>query len=208
MTPCHTVRNPSHGLPPPGRLSNHPAKPSPARIPKLRQRAVKRHAWRVRKRAPQKHAPEFVPSMTMVVPYFVPNLAGVVVTDGDDGRKKHVVTRRHTLKRVVRLFIHVKKTGFKARQLKISRSAQDRSGIGKRTCQMFRAEICLRQRFGIFVCSLRKMQDRKLRMVFKDWDKSGNSIELLRITVVIQSQHQISARLMHHPITGSNGTSR
>jgi hypothetical protein len=58
--------------------------------------------------------------MTMVVPNFAANLAGVVVTDGDDGRKKHLVTRRHTLKRVVRLFIHMEKTGFKAWQLKIS----------------------------------------------------------------------------------------
>src|SRR5436309_5109734 len=116
--------------------------------------------------------------MTMVVPYFAANLAGVVVTDGDDGRKKHLVPCRHTLKRVVRLFIHVEETGFKARQLKVRRSPQDRSGIGKRTCQMFRPEICLRQRFGIFICSLREMKDRKLRTVFKDLHKSGNTIEL------------------------------
>jgi hypothetical protein len=57
--------------------------------------------------------------MTMVIPYFAANLAGVVVADGDDRREKHLVTRRHTLKRVVWLFIHVKKTGFKARQLEI-----------------------------------------------------------------------------------------
>ena len=86
----------------------------------MRQRAVKCHGWRVRKWAPQKHTPEFVASMAVVVPHLAANLAGVVVTDGDDGRKKYLVTRRHTLKRVVRLFIHMEKTGFKAWQLKIN----------------------------------------------------------------------------------------
>jgi hypothetical protein len=57
--------------------------------------------------------------MAMVVPHFAANLARVVVTDGDDGRKKYFVTRRHTLKGVVRLFVHVKETGFKAWQLHI-----------------------------------------------------------------------------------------
>ena len=55
-----------------------------------------------------------------MIPHFAANLAGVLVTDGDDGRKKHLVTGRNTLKRVVRLFIHVKKMRFKARQLEIS----------------------------------------------------------------------------------------
>ena len=56
----------------------------------------------------------------MMIPHFAANLAGVVVTDGDEGRKKHIVARRNTLERVVRLFIHMKKTGFKARQFEIS----------------------------------------------------------------------------------------
>ena len=56
----------------------------------------------------------------MMIPHFAANLAGVLVTDGDDGRKKHLVTRRNTLERVVRLFIHVEKTGFKAWQLEIT----------------------------------------------------------------------------------------
>jgi hypothetical protein len=74
---------------------------------------------------------------------------------------------------------------------------------------MFRAEIRLRKRFGIFIRALRKMEHRKLRTLFKDWDESGNAIQLLWITVIIQSQHQVSTRLTHHPITRSNGaTSR
>jgi len=55
----------------------------------------------------------------MMIPHFVATLAGEVVTDGDEGRKNNIVTRRETLKRVVRLFIHVAKTGFEARQLEI-----------------------------------------------------------------------------------------
>jgi hypothetical protein len=58
--------------------------------------------------------------MTVMIPHFAPYFAGVVVTDGDKGRKKHLVTARNTLERVVRLLIHVKKTGFKARQFEIS----------------------------------------------------------------------------------------
>ena len=72
---------------------------------------------------------------------------------------------------------------------------------------MFRAEIRLRKRFGIFIRALRKMQHRKSWTLLKDWDESGNAIQLLRITVIVQRQHQIPPRLPHHPITRSNGTS-
>ena len=54
-------------------------------------------------------------SMAMMILHFVANLAGVLVTDADDGRKKHLVTRRNTLKRVVRLLIHVEETRLKSR---------------------------------------------------------------------------------------------
>ena len=69
--------------------------------------------------------------MTMMHSHFIAGLPGVMVTDGKDGRKKHVITSRHALQSVVRLFIHVEKSRLKPWQLEISGSAQDRAGVSK-----------------------------------------------------------------------------
>jgi hypothetical protein len=45
---------------------------------------------------------------------FIACLRGIVVADRDNRRKQHVITRRHTLQGVVRLFIRVKEPWFKA----------------------------------------------------------------------------------------------
>src|SRR5205823_8600533 len=110
-----TIRNSRQRLPPPGWLSNRPAKPSLACILKLRESAVKRHTWRIQKWAPQKHAPEFVPSMTMMIRHFAANSAGVVMTNCHDWREKHVVSSSYALQRVVRLLVHVEEFRLKSR---------------------------------------------------------------------------------------------
>ena len=89
------------------------------------------------------------------------------MTNGDNRREKHVITRRHTLQGVVRLFIHVEESRLKPGQLEISGSAQDRAGVSKRTRQMFRAEFCLRKRFGILIGALGKMEHCQFGPVFK-----------------------------------------
>ena len=94
-----------------------------------------------------------------MVPHFAERFAGVMMTDRDDRREKHVITPRHTLQGIVRLFVHVEESRLKPGQLEISGSAQDRAGVSKRTRQMFRAEFCLRNRFWIFIASLRKVED-------------------------------------------------
>src|SRR5947208_11828837 len=90
---------------------------------------------------------------------FITFLPGVMVADSDNRRKKYVITGRHTLQTVVRLFIHVEKSRLKPGQLEISGSAQDRAGVSKGTRQMFRAKFCLRKRFGIFIASLWKVKN-------------------------------------------------
>src|SRR5437867_7521381 len=99
---------------------------------------------------------------------FIACLPRVMVTDGDRGRKKHVITRCDTLKGVVWLFIHVKKSRLKSRQLQISGSPQDRARVSKRTRQMFRAEVRFRQSFGILIRALRKMEHCQFRPLFKE----------------------------------------
>src|SRR5437667_6119918 len=99
-----------------------------------------------------------------------------MVTDGDNWREKHVITRRHTLEAIVRLFIHVEEWRFKAGQFEISRSPQDRAGVTKRTRQMFQAKVCLRERFGIFIRVLGKMEHCQFGLLFKQRDDARYTI--------------------------------
>ena len=135
---------------------------------------------------------------------FIPCLAGVMVTDGDNRREEHVITRRHTLQAVVRLFIHVEKSRLKPRQLKISGPAQHCAGVSKRTRQMFRPEVCLRKRFGIFIASLWKVKNSQFWFFLKETTNERDAIHLFRIAVVIESEHKIRPRLPHHNIPTSN----
>src|SRR6266513_4790986 len=136
--------------------------------------------------------------MTMMNAHLIACLAGVMVTNGDKRREKHVITRRHTLQGVVRLFIHVEESRLKPRQLEISGSAQDRAGVSKRTCQMFRAEFCLRKRFGIFIASLWKVKNSQFWFFLEETTNERDAIHLFRIAVVIESEHKIRPRLPQH----------
>src|SRR5438093_11229678 len=98
---------------------------------------------------------------------FIACLPRVMVTDGDRGRKKHVITRCDTSKGVVWLFIHVKKSRLKSRQLQISGSPQDRARVSKRTRQMFRAEVRFLQSSVILISTLGQMEDRQFGPLFK-----------------------------------------
>jgi hypothetical protein len=64
----------------------------------------------------------------------------------------------------------------------------------------------LRKRFGILIGALGKMEHRELGLLLKRWDDPRNAIQLLRITIIIQSQDQIAPRRAHHPITRSHRT--
>src|SRR5262249_15430979 len=83
---------------------------------------------------------------------------GIVVTNRDDWREKHVITSGHTLQSIVRLFIGVKEMRLKAGQLQISGSSQGRGADTERTGQMFRTKVCLRECLRILICALRKME--------------------------------------------------
>src|SRR6476619_7209231 len=50
------------------------------------------------------------------------------------------------------------------------------------------------------------MEYRKVWLLLKRWDDTSNAIQLFRITIVIQSQHEISARLAHHSVTRRHRT--
>jgi hypothetical protein len=50
----------------------------------------------------------------MMDAHLIARLSGVMVTNGDNWREKHVITRRHTLESVVGFFIHVEKPWLKA----------------------------------------------------------------------------------------------
>src|SRR5947208_16148397 len=134
----------------------------------------------------------------MMVPHFAAHFARIMMTDRDNRREKHVIARRHTLQSVVRLLIHVEKSWLKPGQLEISGSAQDRAGVSKRTRQMFRAEFCLRKRFGIFIASLWKVKNSQFWFFLKETTDERDAIHLFRIAVVIESEHKIRPRLPHH----------
>jgi len=91
---------------------------------------------------------------------FITCLPRIMVPNRDNRRKDHVITRRHTLQGVIRLFIHVEESRLKSGQLEISGSAQHRAGVSKRTSQVFRAKLCLRECLGILIRPLRKMEHR------------------------------------------------
>src|SRR6266436_4962420 len=121
----------------------------------------------------------------MMNAHLIACLAGVMVTNGDNRREKHVITRSHTLQGVVRFFIHVEESRLKPPQLEISGSAQDRAGVSKRTRQMFRAEFRLRKRFGIFIASLWKVKNSQFWFFLKETTDERDAIHLFRIAVVI-----------------------
>src|SRR6266436_6218053 len=170
------MRNPSQRLPPPGGFANYPRPASLAGITELGENAPRNHSNCEGKRTSHQSAPQFVARVTMMHPYFIAGLPGVMVTDRKDGRKKHVITRRHTLQGVVRLFIHVEESRLKPGQLEISGSAQDRAGVSKRTRRMFQAKVCLCERFGIFICALGKMEYRQFGPLFKRWHDARQTI--------------------------------
>src|SRR6202035_946840 len=103
-----------------------------------------------------------------MVPHFAERFAGIMMTDRDGRREKHVITPRHTLQGVVRLFIHVEESRLKPGQLEISGSAQDCAGVSKRTRQVFRAELRLRKCFGILIASLWKVKNSQFWFFFKE----------------------------------------
>src|SRR5438128_2592346 len=107
---------------------------------------------------------------------FIACLPRIMVADGDNRREKHVITRRHALQAVVRLFIRVKESRLKSGQLEISGSAQDGAGVSKRTCQMIRAKVCLRECFGMLIGALGKMEHRQLGPLFKQPDDACYTI--------------------------------
>jgi len=136
----------------------------------------------------------------MMVPHFAEHFAGIMMTDRDNRREKHVIARRHTLQGVVRLFIHVEESRLKPWQLEISGSAQDCAGVSKRTRQMFQAEFCLRKCFGIFIASLWKVKNSQFWFSLKETTDERDAIHLLRVTIVIEGEHKISSRLPHNNI--------
>ena len=144
----------------------------------------------------------------MMVPHFAEHFAGIMMTDRDNRREKHVIARRHTLQGVVRLFIHVEESRLKPWQLEISGSAQDCAGVSKRTRQMFQAEFCLRKCFGIFIASLWKVKNSQFWFSLKETTDERDAIHLLRVTIVIEGEHKISSRLPHHNIPRSNRPAR
>src|SRR5207244_9817345 len=128
-----TRRHSSQRLTPPGGLPNYPGPASLTGITKLGENAPGKNGQCKRKRTSHHRAPQFVAGMTMMNAHLIACLAGVMVTNGDNRREKHVITHRHTLQGVVRLFIHVEESRLKPGQLEISRSAQHRAGVSKRT---------------------------------------------------------------------------
>ena len=56
---------------------------------------------------------------------------------------------------------------------------------------MFRAKVCLRECFGILIGALGKMEHRQFGPLFKERHDTRYSVQLLRITVVIEGQDQI-----------------
>src|SRR5207253_1946108 len=115
-----TIRNPSKRASPPQRFLDYPRPAAFTRITKLRENAPGSYSDCKWERTSHYRAPEFVASVTLMNANLIACMTRIMVTDGDHWRKKHIISRCHTLKRVVRLLIHVKETGFKARQLEIS----------------------------------------------------------------------------------------
>jgi hypothetical protein len=114
--------------------------------------------------------------MTMMNANFIARVPRVMVTDGNHEREKHVISRRNTLQPIIRFFVHVVKTRFKAGQLEINRSSQDCAGASKRTRQMFEAKVCLPERFGILICALGKMQYGQFGPLFKERDNARYTV--------------------------------
>src|SRR5262249_52341127 len=200
------MRNASDSLAPPEGLPNDPGPASLAGVAKLRKNAPHKHARRKGQRTSHQSAPKLVARMTMMNTNFISGLPGVMVTDRNNWREKHVVACRHTLQAIVRFFVHMVKSGFKARQLDISGSPQNRSRIGKRTRELLLSELALRKSLWILIGSLRKMQHRESRTLLKERNKSRNAVRLLRIAIVVESEYQISPRFTHHAIARSHGT--
>src|SRR5215475_3806509 len=127
------IGKPSQGLGPPDGLANHPRPPSATRITKLRKNTPRNYSNCKGQRTTYQRAPELVPGMTMMNVNLITRLPGIMVTDGNNRREEHVVIGCYTLKAVVRFFVHVEESRFKAGQFEINRSAQNRSRVSKRT---------------------------------------------------------------------------
>jgi hypothetical protein len=65
---------------------------------------------------------------------------------------------------------------------------------------MVRAKVYLRYCLGILIRALGKMEHGQFGSLFKQRHDKRYAIQLLRVTVIVQSQDQITSRLAHHAI--------
>ena len=96
--------------PPPHRVRE---RPTTSRVCRHNETARKRARQAIPsckgERASHHSAPQFVARVTMMNAHLIAPLPGVMVTNRDHRRKKHIITRRYTLQSVVGFFIHVEK---------------------------------------------------------------------------------------------------
>src|SRR5947207_13225473 len=120
-------------------------------MPKPREHTPGKEAKSKGERTPHQSAPELIARMAVMNADFIASLPRVMMTNCDNWRKKHVIARRHTLQSVVRLLVHVEKSGLEPGQLKISRSTQYRTGVRKRPRQIVGPNDSLRKCVGIHI---------------------------------------------------------
>src|SRR5437870_13566835 len=109
------IRNSGQCLGPPAGLAHDPRPASLASVTKLRDHAPSKHAKGKGERTSCERAPELVARVTMMNADFISCSTGVMMTDGNDRREKHVTSSGYTLQCVIRFFVHVIKPRFKAR---------------------------------------------------------------------------------------------
>src|SRR5262249_12058471 len=93
----NNIRNSRQRLSPPAGLAHDPRTPPFACITKLRENAPGKHGKVKRERTSHPSDPELVARMTIMNAKMIARPTGVMMTNGDDRREKHVISSGYTL---------------------------------------------------------------------------------------------------------------
>ena len=109
-----TVCNPAQAGPPPEGFAHNPAQTFTIGVSKLSPHAEKRDRKNIREWAADEYAPELVPGVEMVSPYWITMDLSLVVPNGQAWLKSYHIAKCITLQCIVRFFVHVPEELWKA----------------------------------------------------------------------------------------------